>query len=430
VEFGFFDLASQKGVQKEGILLIGPKRIQLLPRGFFLPFFFGKAKGVGKQVGKDPSNKYLLKALSNSRELNCPLALFYHPLGWLCYDKRREMDWRKLKNNSQQWQIFRQRAKVIDEIRRFFKSEGFLEIQTPSLAPALLPESYLEVFATQLKDKLGKKWPAFLTPSPELWHKKLLVAGSGDIFEISKSFRNTDLGGHFHNPEFTLLEWYRARGDYQTTMKDCEELIRFLVKEKRLAYQGRSLRVDLPFARLSVVEAFARYAQIDQKTLFDLERLKETLKKRGYQLHEQDKWESVYNLVYLKEVEPNLGWERPTIIYDYPAQFAPLAKTSQRDSRFKERFELYLFGVELADGYSELNDPTEQKKQFIKEARQRRRQGKVDHPLDWDFVAALEEGLPDCSGVALGIERLLMVLLDKQDISEVLLFTAEEIFGR
>ncbi len=133
-------------------------------------------------------------------------------------------------------------------------------------------------------------------------------------------------------------------------------------------------------------------------------------------------------MAYLKEVEPHLGQKKPTIIYDFPAQFAPLAKTSRTDPRVKERFELYLFGIELADAYNELIDPDEQKKQFQKERRWRRKLKKIDHPMDQDFIMALRQGLPDCSGVALGVDRLVMIFADVKDINDVILFSGEDIF--
>lgn len=339
------------------------------------------------------------------------------------------MDWRRLKANPDHWQIFRLRAEIIGRIRQFFQQEGFLEVQTPILAPALIPESYLEIFETELWDKLGRKYRAFLTPSPELWHKKLLVAGAGRIFEITKSFRNTDLGGHFHNPEFTLLEWYRPGADYQTTMVDCEKLIRFVTQgQPKITYQKKTLDLSQPFERISVIEAFQRYAQIDETVLFDPKKLKKEAKDRDYRISDQDSWEEVFNLIYLQAVEPHLGQDRPTIIYDFPAPFAPLAKTNPCDPRVKERFELYLFGVELADGYSELTDPIEQERQFQKEAGRRKRLGKKHHPIDWDFITALKEGLPACSGVALGVDRLIMILADKTEIKDVILFSGEELF--
>lgn len=316
------------------------------------------------------------------------------------------MDWRKLKENKGGWQTFWFRAQVIDKIRAFFKKEGFLEVQTPSLSPSLVPESYLEIFETELRDKEGRKRAAFLTPSPELWHKKLLTADSGSIFEITKSFRNTDIGSPLHNPEFTLLEWYRTPADYLDTMADCEKLLRFLAGDK-ITYQGKDFDLVKPFERITVENAFAKYAPGADP----------------FSLSSED-----FSLIYVDKIEPNLGFPGPTIMYDYPAQFAPLAKTSKKDPRVKERFELYLSGIELADAYNELTDPIEQKEQFKKEAAERKKSGRTNHSVDWDFIEALKAGLSPCSGVALGIDRLLMILADKTDINEVILFGGKDIF--
>jgi len=338
------------------------------------------------------------------------------------------MDWKRLKSNSYLWDNFKKRAEIIDKIRSFFKDQGFLEISTPCLTPSLIPESYLEVFETELLDKMGNKSLAYLSTSPEMWHKKLLAAGSGDIFEITKSFRNTDIGGHFHNPEFTLLEWYRVKAAIGKTMKDCENLIRFLNDNKTIIYQGNKISINKAFEKLSVIDAFKKYAGISRQVLFDYRKLKQWATDNDCLINQNDDWETIYNLIFLKFVEPNLGFTQPTFLYNFPCQFAPLAKTSKDDPDIKERFELYIAGVELADAYNELTDPIEQKQQFEKEIKLRKRLGKKAHKIDWDFIKALELGLPDCSGVALGIDRLLMILLDKTDINDVVLFSGEEIF--
>jgi len=338
------------------------------------------------------------------------------------------MKWQTLRDNPTKWEIVRKRRDLIGNIREFFRKEGFLEVQTPLLTSALIPESYLEVFETELRDKMDKKWRAFLTTSPEMWHKKLLAAGSGNIFEITKSFRNTDIGGHFHNPEFTLLEWYRVNTDYKGTMKDCENLVRYVLgdRKSKVRYQGDLVDVSGPFERLSIIDAFQKYANIDEKVLFDKGALAKEAKKREY--FKKGDWETAFNMIYLKEIEPNLGFDRPAFVYDFPAEFAPLAKTSETDPRIKERFELYMFGIELGDAYNELTDPIEQEKEFKKEIRLRRKLRKVDYPADADFIEALKSGLPQCSGVALGIDRLLMILADKTDINDVTLFSGNDLF--
>ncbi|MFH1561526.1 MAG: amino acid--tRNA ligase-related protein [Patescibacteria group bacterium] len=307
------------------------------------------------------------------------------------------MDWQTLKNNPDTWQIFSTRAEIISKVRQFFNKQGFLEVQTPLLAPALIPESYLEVFETKLINKNGKSQRAFLAPSPELWHKKLLAAGADKIFEITKSFRNTDLGGSLHNPEFTMLEWYRTEANYQSTIEDCQKLIKFLKPEIS------------EFEKITVTQAFEKYAQID-----DI-----------FKLSDDD-----FNLIYVRDVEPKLGFERPTIIYNYPQQFAPLAKTSSKDQKIKERFELYINGIELADGYTELTDPEEQGRQFKKEVSVRKQNQKIQHPTDKDFLKALRSGIPNCSGVAVGLDRLIMILTNQSKIDDVILFSGSDLFPK
>lgn len=336
------------------------------------------------------------------------------------------MDWRQLLAKPQDWETIKSRADIVRRIRSFFRRRQFLEIQTPLLAPALIPESYLEIFETTVTNESGRQARAYLTPSPELWHKKLLVAGAARIFEITKSFRNTDGGSPRHNFEFTMLEWYRTGVDYCRTMRDCEQLVRAL-GGKRIDYQGARIRLDQSFERLTVAEAFSRWAKVRPEVLNDRQELVELAKRRGYQAEDAD-WETVFNLIFVREVEPRLGFGRPTLIYDYPASFAPLARPSARNPLVKERFELYLAGVELADGYSELTDFAVQAAEFEKEQKMRFRQEKISHPADADFLRALEVGLPPCSGVALGLDRLVMVLLDKKSLDEVILFSGREIF--
>jgi len=338
-------------------------------------------------------------------------------------------DWKQLKNNPGLINYFKKRADLIQKTRNFFAKEGFLEVQTPTLAPYLLPESYLEVFETEIKNKTNQKQRAFLTTSPEMWLKKLLVAGIGNCFEITKSFRNTDLSEKLHSPEFTILEWYRISKGIQETMADCENLIKFLNNNKStISYQGKTLDIGQPFARLSITEAFKKWIGINKKDFFNKSLLLKVAQEKGYQGNKKDSWDEIYNWLYVSEIEPHLGLEAPTFIYDFPAQFAPLAKTKKSDKRFKERFELYLFGIELADAYYELNDWQEQKKQFEKEKLLRKQIKAIEYPSDEDFIQALKSGLPDCSGVALGVDRLMMILLNAESIHQVILFSGKDLW--
>jgi len=339
------------------------------------------------------------------------------------------VSWKKLKDNPILFGNFKKRAEILKKIRLFFEKENFLEVQTPLLAPFLIPESYLEVFQTQLKDKLGKTYKAFLTTSPEMWLKKLLVAGVGNCFEITKSFRNTDIGGSLHNPEFTILEWYRLGDGLEKTMTDCERLIKSLNNNERfLIYQDKKLDISQGFERLSVLQAFEKYLKVDENVFFDKDKLLSFAIKKGYRKDGNDSWEEIYNWLYVSFIEPKLGLGKPTFIYDFPAQFAALSKTKETDRRIKERFELYMFGIELADAYNELTDWQEQKKQFEKEIEERQKLGKLNYLADWDFIEALKNGLPDCSGVALGVDRLVMIFCNAKSLDEVILFSGQDLW--
>ncbi len=338
--------------------------------------------------------------------------------------------WKQLQNNPNLLENIKKRLAIFKKIRLFFEKENFLEVQTPLLAPYLIPESYLEVFETQLKNKQGKIYRSFLTTSPEMWLKKLLVAGVGNCFEITKSFRNTDLGSSLHSPEFTILEWYRLGNSLEKTMADCENLIRLINNHKKfITYQGKRLDISQSFERLSVVKAFKKYLKVDECIFFNRDKLLKFAQTKDYRPGNNDSWEEIYNWLYVSFIEPKLGIEKPTFIYDFPAQFAPLSKTKKTDPRIKERFELYMFGIELADAYNELNDWQEQKDQFKKEVEKRKKLGKLDYPVDWEFIDALKTGLPDCSGVALGVDRLVMIFCNSKKLDEVILFSGEDLWS-
>jgi lysyl-tRNA synthetase class 2 len=361
--------------------------------------------------------------------------------------------WRKLKEHQELWDRYFVREKVITAIRRFFLDQRFHEIETPCLTGSLPPESYLDVFETDLLSRTRSVTKAYLPTSPEPFLKKLLVAGVGNCFAITKSFRNTEDMSKTHNPEFTILEWYRTPADYTDIMADCEDLIRFihtyLVRTRiqnrsvsvpggagtdsrgfleALTYQGTAVDLSKPWERITVSDAFRRYAGIDDSSLLDRSLLAEHARNRGYAVTDSDSWEEIFDQIFLNEVEPKLGRGRPTIIYDYPAELAALAKVKGPDPRWAERFEFYIEGLELGDAYSELTDWKEQEERFIGEQEERRRLGKTLHPVDTDFIDALKAGMPETGGIAVGVDRLVMLFADVTDISDTLLFPAKDLF--
>jgi lysyl-tRNA synthetase class 2 len=275
----------------------------------------------------------------------------------------------KLKQKPELWERYWVREKVIDAIRAYFKGEGFHEAEVPLLLPAPSTEPFLEVFQTELKDDHGNKWQGFLPSSPEFALKKLLSAGSGSVFTVTKSFRNGEGRSSRHNPEFTILEWYRTPGDYMDVARDFEGLMRYILVSVResperqnqegsrpagslpegkshvMTYQGKEYDLSSPWEKISVSEAFEKYAGIDTETMLDSEKLKAKGKEKGYQVDEQTTWEEIWNQILANEVEPRLGKHGPTILYDYPIAQAALARPA-KDPRFAERFEVFMAGLE------------------------------------------------------------------------------------
>jgi len=349
--------------------------------------------------------------------------------------------WKKLHNNSGLWPRYFVREKVLTAIRRFFLDRVFHEIETPSLTCSLPPESYLDIFETKLYDRMNHSRRAFLPTSPEPFLKKLLVAGVGNCFSITKSFRNTEDTSYTHTPEFTILEWYRVNANYRDIMTDCEELLIFIntylqrmrevkTNEKpiELSYQGEVITISQPWERLSMREAFQKYAHTDLERALTRDKIAPIAKAKGYQVEKDDTWEELFHKVYLNEVEPHIGRNKPTIIYDYPVALAALSRKKKSDPRFAERFEFYIGGMELGDAYSELTDADEQLARFQEESRERRRLGKTDHPIDTDFIDALRVGMPEAGGIAVGVDRLIMLFADVTDIADTLFFPIRDLF--
>jgi lysyl-tRNA synthetase class 2 len=291
----------------------------------------------------------------------------------------------------------RQRADIIGAIRRFFEDRAFLEVQTPVRLPVLAPEVWIEPQAA------GDQ---FLQTSPELCMKRLLAEGHSDLFQICPCFRKGERG-RLHLPEFLMLEWYRRDRDYLSLMEDCEELLWEVADRCGLAVRNRSGRLislEPPWERLSVAEAFARYGGIRPDGALAAGKFEEVLVER---------------------VEPNLGKGRPCFLHDFPAELASLARLKPGGA-VAERFELYLGGVELANGFSELTDAAEQRRRFEIERQAVVRGGRKPGPMPESFLRDLE-GLPAAAGIALGLDRLVMLLTGAASLDEVVTFVPEEL---
>ncbi len=335
--------------------------------------------------------------------------------------------WQKLRDNPEQWQRYQQRAQVIQAIREFFWQEAFLEVETPQLVALPSMEPYLEVFETTLLDDRREQYRAFLTSSPEFAMKKLLAAGAQNIFQICKSYRNQEGWSSRHNPEFTILEWYRTNAGYTQIMKDCENLFAFIAN--KIQFPKEVMDFSVPWERLSVAQSFAQYAQIDTPTMLDPAALKKTAQEKGYRIEAETTWEEVFNQIFLNEIEPNLGGKgRPTILFDYPAAMAALSKRRPDDPRFAERFEFYINGLEMGNAFSELTDPEEQQRRLQADRKEKEQLGRTLFDIDEDFLDALHSGMPETGGIAVGVDRLCMVFLQVPTIQDTLLFPATQMW--
>ena len=347
--------------------------------------------------------------------------------------------WQKLKHQPELREQYLIREQVLDGIRHHFKSRGFHEVETPLLVKSPGTEPYLDLFETELRmqDHNGGliREKGFLLTSPEYAMKKLLAAGMGNIFQLCKSFRNNEGRSSQHNPEFTILEWYHVDADYTDVMKDCEELFLFLLKsikktaEKKLFFGGKQYDLSTPWLRMSVAEAFEQYVGVTKGELLDRDALAQAATKKGYAITDNTGWDDIFYQLFLNEIESKLATlNKPIFIYDYPAQQAALSQKKKDDPRFAERFELYLAGFELGNAFTELRDAQEQEDRLREEMKYREEHGLQTYEIDEDFIQALREGIPPTGGIAVGVDRLVMLLADAATIEETLFFPVAEVF--
>lgn len=302
------------------------------------------------------------------------------------------------------------RAAIMAEIRRFFTDRGVLEVETPTMSQATVTDIHLVPFETRFVGPgAAEGLTLYMMTSPEYHMKRLLAAGSGSIYQMGRSFRNEESGRH-HNPEFTMLEWYRPHYDMYRLMNEVDDLLQQILdcnSAETLSYQQAFLR-HLDIDPLSADKAQLREAaaKLDLSNIADSEEDRDTL----------------LQLLFTVGVEPHIGREKPAFVYHFPASQASLAVISTEDHRVAERFEVYFKGMELANGFHELTDGDEQLKRFEQDNRSREKRGLPQHPIDMNLIAALKHGLPDCSGVALGVDRLVMLALGAERLSDVIAF--------
>lgn len=328
-------------------------------------------------------------------------------------------------------QIHKKRNLFTQKIRSFFTRNNFLEVETPIMTKIPGMEPHLTPFETNLTlpsvyKKAVHNRPQtitlYLNTSPELQMKKLLGAGFDNIFNITKVFRNGEIGGDLHNPEFTMLEWYRTNANYTALMTDCENLILSLNGKTSLTYQNTRINLTKPWPRLSVNQLFQKYCKIDLNKNRTFKKFKKIALTRNLDTKNCKDWDDIFFKIFLNHIEPNLSKNNPIFIYDYPSTQAALARKKKSNPFFAERFELYIAGIELANAFSELINPDEQRKRLQGEQHLRKKLNKPVFDIDEEFLASLASIKKPCAGIALGIDRLIMLLADKKNIEDVLLF--------
>lgn len=314
------------------------------------------------------------------------------------------------------------RGRIKAALRSRFEAEGFIETECGQLQTSPGNEAHLHAFSTEILQPDGTARQLYLHTSPEFAAKKLLAAGETKIFDFARTFRNRERGA-LHHPEFTLLEWYRTGERYEALFDDCANILRLAAETAGTREIRFRDRVCDPFAAveiLSVSDAFARFGGIDiLSCLDDRNGLAAQAQASGVRVAEDDVWADIFSRVLVEKIEHRLGLERPTVLNEYPVSEAALARPCPRDGRVAERFELYVCGVELANGFGELTDAKAQRLRFEAEMAEKLRVYGETYPLDEDFLAALDH-MPEASGCALGFDRLVMLATGARHIEQVI----------
>ncbi|MFN2341191.1 MAG: lysine--tRNA ligase [Halanaerobium sp.] len=311
------------------------------------------------------------------------------------------------------------RSKIIKEMRRYLEEKGFLEVETPMMHP-IAGGATARPFVTHHNTL---DMDLYLRIAPELYLKKLIVGGFEKVFEINRNFRNEGMS-YKHNPEFTTMELYQAQADYYDMMELTEDLVSYLAEEvlgtQTLEYEETELDFTAPWERITMVDAVKKYADVDFTEFDTAEEAYKAAASVGVKPEEGLSYGEVLNEVFEIRVEEKLI--QPTFIMDYPIEVSPLAQKIEDDPRFTYRFEAFVYGREIANAFSELNDPEEQKRRFEKQVEMREAGDEEAQMMDFDFIRALEYGMPPTGGLGIGIDRLIMLLTDSSSIRDVILF--------
>ncbi|PMP68742.1 MAG: lysine--tRNA ligase [Thermodesulfobacterium geofontis] len=388
--------------------------------------FFKKYVDIGDIIGvkgrliktKTGEITILVKFLKLLTKALRPLPEKYH--GLRDTELRYRMRYLDLIMNERVREIFRMRTQIIHYIRDYFISEGFLEVETPMMQP-IVGGATARPFITYHN---ALDMNLYLRIAPELYLKRLLVGGFEKIFELNRNFRNEGISSK-HNPEFTMLEFYEAYATYEDLMKRTEELFYGLALEIKgspiITYQGQEIDLTPPWKRIEFLKALTELGEVPPEILNDREKLLNFAKQKGVELNLKDprigKW---WTKLFEELVEPKLI--QPTFVIKFPVEVSPLARRNDENPEFVDRFEFYMGGKEIANAFSELNDPRDQRKRFEEQLKLREVDEEIPPEIDEDFLRALEYGMPPCAGEGIGIDRVVMIFTDSPSIREVILF--------
>ncbi|MCX7981294.1 MAG: lysine--tRNA ligase [Syntrophales bacterium] len=321
--------------------------------------------------------------------------------------------------NPQVREVFIRRSRIISLIRQFMEARDFLEVETPMMQPQA-GGAAARPFKTY-HNALGME--LYLRIAPELYLKRLVTGGLERVFEINRNFRNEGVST-LHNPEFTMMEFYQAYATYEDLMTLTEELFTFLAQQVfgqlKFTYQGKEIDLSPPWPRLTMKEAIRMYGQTNPGVLEDVREMVKWAREKGLAIDDTQSYGKMLVQIFELIVEPHL-WQ-PTFITQYPVEVSPLARKNSYDPRFVDRFELYIAGREIANAFSELNDPREQKERFLAQLKEREKGDEEAHVMDKDFIRCLEYGMPPTAGEGIGIDRLVMLFTDSPSIRDVILF--------
>ncbi|MEK7083836.1 MAG: EF-P lysine aminoacylase EpmA [Patescibacteria group bacterium] len=345
---------------------------------------------------------------------------------------------------AKQKQILDLRWNILRAIREFFWSEQFLEVETPLILRLPGQEPYLSPMRLTIHDEKNQAYDAYLHTSPEYTLKKMLAAGYTNIFSLCKTFRDYESFGGLHNPEFTMIEWYRANADFYVLMDDVEKLFDYIVKKLETArppasslagevgrgnwkLKNNSQFLISNFQRVHMRDLWQKYIGVNLDEYLTRETMFELCVKKGYTPKNDEQYEDLFYRIFLNDIEPKLKDLGGVIVHHYPLPMASLSRPSTTDIGYAERMEVYVNGMELANGFSELTDAAEQKKRLEEEQERRKAMGKDDFDIDEDFIEAVGM-MPPSAGIALGIDRLVQVFGDCKNIDDVLVLPAAKLF--